>query len=98
MLSLMNGFSSYNQIKIAPKDQDKTAFTCLWGTFYWNIIPFGLKNAGANYQCAMTTFFHHMMHTFMGDYVDDLLAKSYTREGHLEILDKIFTRLEKINV
>ncbi len=33
MYSLMDDFSSYNQIKIAPKDQEKIAFTCAWGTF-----------------------------------------------------------------
>jgi uncharacterized membrane-anchored protein YjiN (DUF445 family) len=60
-------------------------------------MPFGLKNAGATYQQAMTTIFQEMMHTFMEDYVDDLLEKSYTKKGHLEILDKIFTRLEKFN-
>ena len=55
MYSLMNGFSRYNQIKIAPADQEKTTFTCAWGTFCWNVMPFGLKNAGATYQRAMTT-------------------------------------------
>jgi hypothetical protein len=46
----------------------------------------------------MTTIFHDMMHTFMEDYVDDLLEKFYTREGHIEILSKIFIRMEKFNV
>ncbi|GLJ48087.1 hypothetical protein SUGI_1015300 [Cryptomeria japonica] len=45
MLSLMDYFSTYNQIKIAPKDQDKTTFTYPWGTYCWNVMPFGLKNA-----------------------------------------------------
>jgi hypothetical protein len=49
MLSLMDGFFGYNQIKILPKDQDKIPFTYPWGTFCWNIMPFGLKNAGATY-------------------------------------------------
>ncbi|GLJ16864.1 hypothetical protein SUGI_0290670 [Cryptomeria japonica] len=61
-------------------------------------MPFVLKNAGATYQRAMTTIFHDMMHTMMEDYVDDLLAKSLTREGHLHILDKIFDRLEQYHV
>lgn len=95
MFSLMDGFSGYNQIKIAHKDQEKTTCTCPWGTFCWNIIPFGLKNFGATYQRDMTTIFHDMMHTFMEDYVDDILEKSHTREDHLEILDKIFDRLEQ---
>lgn len=94
MFSLMDGFSSYNQIRIALKDQEKIAFTCAWGTFCWNTMPFSLKNTGVAYQQPMTTIFHDMMHTFMEDYVDDLLANSYTREDHIPILDKIFTRLE----
>jgi len=98
MLSLMDGFSGYNQIKITPEDQHKTAFTCPWGTYCWCVMPFGLKTAGATYQRAMTTIFHDMMHTIMEDYVDDILAKSLTREGHLAVLDKIFNRLEQFNV
>ncbi|GLJ28699.1 hypothetical protein SUGI_0565670 [Cryptomeria japonica] len=95
MFSLMDGFSRYNQIKIAPEDQEKTTFTCPWGTFCWNVMPFGLKNACATYQRSMTTIFHDMMHTFIEDYVDDILAKSYNREEHIEILENIFDRLEQ---
>jgi hypothetical protein len=61
-------------------------------------MPFGFKNSGVTYQRAMTTIFHDMMHTFMEDYVNDLLAKSYTRKGHIEILSKIFVKMEKFNV
>lgn len=57
MHSLIDGFLGYNQIKVASKDQENTTFTCAWGTFCWNIMPFGLKNAGATYQRAMA-----MMH------------------------------------
>lgn len=78
MLSLMDGFSTYNQIKIALEDQDKTTFTYPWGTYCWNVMPFVLKNARATYQRAMSIIFHDMMHTFMEDYVDELLAKSFT--------------------
>lgn len=45
----MDGFLGYSQIKIAPEDQDKTTFTCPWGTYYWNVMSFGLKNVGATY-------------------------------------------------
>ena len=57
-------------------------------------MPFGLKNVGATYQWAMTTIFDDIMHIFMEDYVDDILAKSHTWEEHLPILDKISTHLE----
>ena len=61
-------------------------------------MPFGLKNVGATYQQAMTTIFHDMMHIFMEDYVDDILAKYHSREENLPILAKIFTRLEAFKV
>lgn len=90
MFSLMDVFLGYNQIRIASEDQEKKTFTCAWGTFCWNVMPFGLKIVGATYQRAMITIFHDMMHIFLEDYVDDILAKSRTWEDHLPILDKIF--------
>ncbi|KAL4291229.1 hypothetical protein GQ457_14G014460 [Hibiscus cannabinus] len=45
--SFMDGFSGYNQIKMHPEDMEKTTFVTMWGTFCYQVIPFGLKNAGA---------------------------------------------------
>ena len=98
MYSLMDGFSSYNQIKIAPADQEKIAFTCAWGTFYWNVMPFGLKNASNTYQRAITTIFHDMMHKNMEDYVDDTLVKSKTRSAHLSDLSLILDHMEQFQL
>ena len=50
MFSFMDGFSGYNQIKMAEEDKSKTAFVTHWGTFVYDVMPFGLKNAGATYQ------------------------------------------------
>jgi len=50
ILSLMDGFLGYNQIKVALEDQHKIIFTTPWGTFCYKVIPFGLKNIGATYQ------------------------------------------------
>ena len=61
-------------------------------------MPFGLKNVGATYQRAMTTIFHDMMHTIMEDYVDDILAKSINRKDHLQVLNRIFNKMEKYYV
>uniref|UniRef100_A0A2N9FTF6 Integrase catalytic domain-containing protein n=1 Tax=Fagus sylvatica TaxID=28930 RepID=A0A2N9FTF6_FAGSY len=52
----------YNQIKMAEEDKSKTAFVTHWGTFVYDVMPFGLKNAGATYQRAMVTLFHDMIH------------------------------------
>ena len=85
-LSFMDGFFEYNQIYIPPKDQLKNAFITPWGTFCWLMMPFGLKNAGATYQCAMTLIFHDYIHKILEAYVDDILAKSTQRKNHVAIL------------
>ena len=76
LFSFMDGFSGYNQIKMAPKDMEKTTFLTMWGTFCYKVMPFGLKNVGAMYQRAMVTLFHDMMHKEIEVYVDDMIAKS----------------------
>ena len=50
MFSFMDGFIGYNQIRMAPKDAEKTAFRTPIGNFYYTVMPFGLKNAGVTYQ------------------------------------------------
>lgn len=96
--SLMDGLSGYNQIKIAPQDQEKIAFTCAWGTFCWNVMPFGLKNIGATYQRAVTTIFHDMMHKNKEDYVDDTLVKTMKRSMHIQELGLILDRMERFKL
>ena len=98
ILSLMDGFSGYNQIKIAEEDQHKIAFTTPWGTFCYNMMPFGLKNAGATYQRAMIAIFNDLIHSILEDYVDDILVKSQTFMDHLADLEKVFDRLAKYHL
>ena len=50
MFSFMDGYSGYNQIRMAVKDAKKTAFKTPIGNFYYTVMSFGLKNAGATYQ------------------------------------------------
>ena len=92
MFSFMDGFSGYNQIIMPSKDSAKIAFQTPIGKFYYTVKPFGLKNAGATYQRAMTAIFHDMMHKEIEDYVDNIVMKSKTRGDHLAILRKVFER------
>ena len=48
--SFMDRFLSYNQNKMAKEDKAKTAFTTHWGTYAYDVMPFGLKNTSATYQ------------------------------------------------
>jgi hypothetical protein len=91
IFSLMDGFSGYNQINIAPEDQHKTAFICPWGTFAYRKLPFGLKNAGATFQRAMSYAFHDIKH-IVQPYLDDLPAHSLRRIDHPMHLRAIFIR------
>ncbi|XP_031405692.1 uncharacterized protein LOC116214426 [Punica granatum] len=93
--SFMDGFSGYNQIRMAEDDKIKTTFITMWGTFCYKVMPFGLKNAGATYQRAMVTLFHDMMHKEIEVYVDDMIAKSKEGEDHLVNLRRLFERLKK---
>ena len=92
MFLFMDGFSGYNQIRMALKDAEKIAFRTSIGNFYYTVMPFGLKNAGATYQRAMTTIFHDMMHQELEDYVDDIVVKSKKREENFYVLKKVFER------
>src|ERR1043165_1590409 len=98
VFSFMDGFSGYNQIKMAPEDMAKTTFITPWGTFYYKVMPFGLKNVGATYQRAMVTLFHDMIHKEIEVYVDDMIAKSQDEEEHLVHLQKLFDRLRKFRL
>ena len=86
----MDGFSRYNQIKMASEDMEKTSFITPWGTYCYKIMPFGLKNAGATYQRAATTLLHDLIHKEVEVYVDGIIVKSKVREGHMPALRKFF--------
>jgi hypothetical protein len=91
IFSLMDSFSSYNQINILPMDQHKTAFIFPWGTFAYRKLPFGLKNVGATFQRAMFYAFHDIRH-IVQPYIDDLPMHSMHRQDHPTHLRAIFLR------
>jgi hypothetical protein len=91
IFSLMDGFSEYNQINIVPEDQHKTTFICPWGTFAYRKLPFGLNNAGATFQRAMSYAFHDIKH-IVQPYLDDLPTHSMHQVDHPKHLQAIFVR------
>ena len=80
---------------MAEENKAKTTFTTRWGTYAYDVMPFGLNNASATYQRAMVTLFHDEMHKEIEVYVDDMIAKSRTARDHLVDLRKLFKRLVK---
>ena len=78
---------------MAPEDMEKSSFITPWGTYCYKVMPFGLKNAGATYQCAATTLLHDLIHKEVKVYVDDMIVKSKDSKGNIPALWKFFERI-----
>jgi len=70
-LSFMHCTAGYNQIQMAPEDEEATAFRIPKGIFCYKVMPFGIRNVGATYQRAMQTIFDDMLHKIVECYIDD---------------------------
>lgn len=89
-ISLLDGYSRYNQILVHPDDQAKTTFTTPRGTFMYARMPFGLKNAGATFQQVMDITFINENGVFSVIYIDDITIFSQIHEYHLHHLRIVF--------
>ena len=95
LLSFMDAFSGYNQIKMDEADQEKTPFITSQGLFCYKVMPFGLKNAGATYQRLVNQMFRPQIGRNVEVYVDDMLVKSLDEEKHLDNLKENFDTLKR---
>ena len=98
LLTFMDAFSDYNQIQMAEEDQEKTAFVTSQGLYYYRVMPFGLKSAGATYQRLVNQMFKKQIGKNVEVYVDDMLVKSREEENHLDDLRKTFNTLKQYNM
>jgi hypothetical protein len=82
-ISLLDGFSGYNQVLVHLDDQDKIAFTTPWGTFMYVKMHFGLMNTGATFHRAMDITFVEEFGKFIVIYLDDVTMFSQYNDEHL---------------
>nr|GEW26804.1 reverse transcriptase domain-containing protein [Tanacetum cinerariifolium] len=94
----LDGFSGYFQIPIDPQDQEKTTFTCPYGTFAYRRIPFGLCNAPGMFQRCMIAIFHDMIKKTIEVFMDDFLVFGDSFSSCLTNLDKMLKRCENTNL
>ena len=98
LLSFMDAFYGYNQIKLNEADQEKTSFVTNQGLFCYKVMSFGLKNAGDTYQRLMNKMFSHQIGRNVQVYVDDMLVKSVREDNHLSDLQETFDTLRSYNM
>ncbi|GJZ22074.1 reverse transcriptase domain-containing protein [Tanacetum coccineum] len=94
----LDGFSGYFQIPIDPHDQEKTTFTCPYGTFAYRRMPFGLCNAPGTFQRCMMAIFHDMIEKTMEVFMDDFSVFGNSFGNCLSRVDKMLQRCEDTNL
>ena len=79
-------------------NQEKTSFVTSQGLFCYEVMPFGLKNAGATYQRLVNHMFHPQIRRNVEVYVDDMLVKSLDEGKHLDDLQENFNTLRRYSM
>ena len=95
LLTFMDAFSTYNQIRMVEEDQEKTSFITSQGLYCYKVMPFVLKNAGATYPRLVNKMFSRQIGRNMEVYVDDMLIKSKEELAHLDNLKEKFATLKQ---
>ena len=94
----LDGYSGYNQITIAPEDQEKTTFTCPYGTFAFWRMPFGLCNAPGTFQRCMMAIFLDMVEKSIEVFMDDFSVIGSTFDDCLHNLTLVLKRCMETNL
>ena len=97
-ISMIDGFSYYNQIVVHEYDKEKTVFTTPWGTFMYDKMSFDLMNAGDTFQWAMDIAFVGERDKFFVIYLDDLTVFSNSNAEHLVHLKHTFEKWRKFGL
>ncbi|KAK5835372.1 hypothetical protein PVK06_011060 [Gossypium arboreum] len=94
----LDGLFGYFQIPIAPEDQEKTTFTCPYGTFTYRRMPFGLCNALATFQRCMMAIFYELVKDVMEVFMDDFSVFGNSFHLCLKNLKRVLIRCEETNL
>ena len=97
-LCFLYGYSGYNQIAIALEDQEKTTFTCPYGTFSFRRMSFGLCIAPATFQRCMMSMFLDLVEKAMQIFMDDFSIYGSSFEHCLKNLEIVLKRCQDNNL
>ena len=88
----LDGFSGYFQIHVAPKDQEKTTFTCPFGTFAYRKMPFGICNTPGTFQRCIISIFSNLIEYCMEVFMDDFTVYGSSFDACLSSLNMVLER------
>ena len=94
----LDGYSGFFQIPIHPSDQEKTTFTCPYGTFAYRRMPFGLCNAPGTFQRCMMAIFSDLIENIMEVFMDDFSVYGSSFDACLANLSRVLKRCEESNL
>ena len=94
----LDGYSGYNQIFIASEDQEKTTFTCPYGTVAFRRKPFGLCNAPATFQRCMITICSDLVDDIMEIFMGDFSVFQGSFDHCLKNLELVLQRFQEKNL
>ncbi|XP_019087584.1 PREDICTED: uncharacterized protein LOC109127402 [Camelina sativa] len=94
----LDGYSGFFQIPIHPNDQEKTTFTCPYGTFAYRRMPFGLCNAPATFQRCMMSIFSDLIEDVVEVFMDDFSVYGDSFSSCLTNLCRVLKRCEETNL
>jgi hypothetical protein len=94
-LSFLDAYSSYNKITLKKEDEEKTAFITPYGVFCYQVMPFGLENAGATYQRMMQNCLGSQIGRNIQVYIDDVVITTRKEESLISDLAETFNNLNR---
>ena len=95
LLSFLDAYSCYNKIPRYLPDLVNMTFITPIGMYCYNVMPFGMKNADAIYQCMMSRIFEPLLGKTIGAYIDDMLVKLRLQGDHLAHLREGFELIRR---
>jgi hypothetical protein len=98
MLSLLDMFSGYHQIRVHKEDEEKISFITPFETFCFVRMLEGLKNAGCTFSRMIEIVLHPQIRRNILAYVDDIVIKSVQRRDHISDLAETFANLRAANL
>src|SRR4051812_19273530 len=94
----LDGYSGFSKIHVITTNQEKTTFTCPYGTYSYRCMPFGLCNAPTTFHRCMSPIFHGFCEEIVEVFMDDFSIYGTSFDNCLHTLNKVLQLCEETNL